>query len=182
MKRFFDFVVALILLLIIGCPLIILIMVAKFYNGGTGVFKQIRVGKDAKLFTIYKLQTYNIQEGKLNKIGKFLRKTKLDELPQLVNIIRGEMSFIGPRPDIEGYADKLEGEHRKILELRPGITGPASLKYYNEEAILKQKENPKEYNDKVIYPDKIKINLNYYYNRTFVGDIIILVKTLLKLF
>jgi lipopolysaccharide/colanic/teichoic acid biosynthesis glycosyltransferase len=181
MKRIFDFFAALILLLIIGFPLIILVIVARFYNGGTGVFKQTRVGKDAGLFTIYKLQTYNMHEGKVSKIGRFLRKSKIDELPQLVNIIKGEISFVGPRPDIEGYANKLKGENKKILKLRPGLTGPASLKYYNEEAILQQQENPKEYNDKVIYPDKIKMNLDYYYNRTFIGDIKLILKTILKI-
>ena len=90
------------------------------------------------------------------------------------------MSFVGPRPDVEGYADKLEGEDRKILELRPGITGPASLKYINEEEILAKVDNPQQYNDEVIFPDKVKINLDYYYNRSFWGDIKIILNTILR--
>ena len=109
--------------------------------------------------------------------GKWLRRTKLDEIVELVNVLKGEMSFVGPRPDVEGYADKLEGEDRKVLELRPGITGPASLKYINEEEILAKVDNPQQYNDEVIFPDKVKINLDYYHNRTFWGDIRIILKT-----
>ena len=112
--------------------------------------------------------------------GKWLRKTKLDEIVELVNVLKGEMSFVGPRPDVEGYADKLEGEDRKVLELRPGITGPASLKYINEEEILAKVDNPQQYNDEVIFPDKVKINLDYYHNRTFWGDIRIILKTVFR--
>lgn len=112
--------------------------------------------------------------------GKWLRKTKLDVLFELVNVLKGEMSFVGPRPDVPGYADLLHGSDRKILELKPGITGPASLKYINEEEILANVENPKQYNDEVIYPDKVKINLDYYHNRTFWGDIRIIFKTIFR--
>lgn len=112
--------------------------------------------------------------------GKFLRRTKLDEIVELVNVLKGEMSLVGPRPDVSGYADMLQGEDRKILELRPGITGPASLKYINEEEILAKVENPQQYNDEIIYPDKVKINLDYYYNRTFWGDIKIIFKTIFR--
>ena len=117
-------------------------------------------------------------DNRILPFGKWLRKTKLDEIVELVNVLKGEMSFVGPRPDVEGYADKLEGEDRKVLELRPGITGPASLKYINEEEILANVDNPQQYNDKVIFPDKVKINLDYYYNRTFWGDIRIILKTI----
>lgn len=112
--------------------------------------------------------------------GKWLRKTKLDVIFELVNVLKGEMSFVGPRPDVPGYADLLQGSDRNILELKPGITGPASLKYINEEEILAQVENPKQYNDEVIYPDKVKINLDYYHNRTFWGDIRIIFKTIFR--
>ena len=91
--------------------------------------------------------------------GRWLRKTKIDEIVELVNVLIGEMSFVGPRPDVPGYADLLQGSDRKILELKPGITGPASLKYINEEENLAQVENPQQYNDEVIFPDKVKINL-----------------------
>ena len=116
-------------------------------------------------------------DNRILPFGKWLRKTKLDEIVELVNVLKGEMSFVGPRPDVEGYADKLEGEDRKILELRPGITGPASLKYINEEEILANVDNPQQYNDEVIFPDKVKINLDYYHNRTFWGDIKIILNT-----
>ena len=117
-------------------------------------------------------------DNRILPFGKWLRKTKLDEIVELVNVLKGEMSFVGPRPDVEGYADKLEGEDRKVLELRPGITGPASLKYINEEEILANVDNPQQYNDKVIFPDKVKINLDYYYNRTFWEDIRVILKTI----
>lgn len=112
--------------------------------------------------------------------GKWLRRTKIDEIVELINVLKGDMSLVGPRPDVKGYADILEGEDRKILELRPGITGPASLKYINEEEILAQVENPKLYNDTIIFPDKVKINLEYYYNRTFWEDIRIILHTIFR--
>jgi lipopolysaccharide/colanic/teichoic acid biosynthesis glycosyltransferase len=104
-------------------------------------------------------------------VGKFLRRFKLDELPQLWNVFMGKMSFVGPRPDVPGYADKLEEEARKILELRPGITGPATLYFRNEEELLAKAENPKEFNDRVIWPKKVQLNLCYYYHWSFWRDI-----------
>ena len=119
-------------------------------------------------------------DARVTPVGRFIRATSLDELPQLINILKGEMSFVGPRPDVPGYADLLQGSDRKILELKPGITGPASLKYINEEEILAQVDNPQQYNDEIIFPDKIKINLEYYHNRTFWGDIKIIFKTIFR--
>ena len=113
----------------------------------------------------------------ISPLGRFLRKTKLDELPQLWNVLIGDMSFVGPRPDIPGYYDILEGEARKVLELKPGITSLASIKYRDEECILKTQNNPSEYNDTVLFPDKVKMNLDYYYNRSFFGDLKIILKT-----
>lgn len=120
------------------------------------------------------------KDDRILPFGKWLRRTKLDEIVELINVLKGEMSLVGPRPDVKGYADKLEGEDRKILELRPGITGPASLKYINEEEILARVSNPQQYNDEVIFPDKVKINLEYYQNRTFWGDIKIIIKTIFR--
>jgi lipopolysaccharide/colanic/teichoic acid biosynthesis glycosyltransferase len=111
--------------------------------------------------------------------GKFFRDTKIDELPQLFNVFLGTMSFVGPRPDVEGYADKLEGEDRIILSIRPGITGPASIKYKNEEEILAEQDNPKEYNDKVIWPDKVAINREYIKNWSLSSDIGYIKKTII---
>lgn len=111
------------------------------------------------------------QTAEVSRIGRFLRNSKLDELPQLWNVLVGEMSLVGPRPDLPGYYDTLEGENRKILELKPGITSEASIKYQNEEKLLAQQQNPLQYNDEVIFPDKVRMNLEYYYNRSFLGDL-----------
>lgn len=109
-----------------------------------------------------------------------MRKSKIDELPQLFNVLVGNMSFVGPRPDIEGYYDKLEGEDRKVLELKPGITSDASIKYADEELILSTKENPILYNDSVLFPDKVKMNMEYYYNRSLITDIKIIFRTIVS--
>jgi len=119
-------------------------------------------------------------ESRITPLGVKLRKYKLDELPELWNVFIADMSFVGPRPDVPGYADKLMGDDRKILELRPGITCEASLKYANEEEILSKVDDPIKYNDEVIYPDKVKINLDYYYNHTFWGDIKIIFATIFR--
>lgn len=159
---------------------------------GDFIYKQERIGQNGKKFKIYKIRTMKSNSDENNvfvttanddrilPFGKWLRKTKLDEIVELINVLKGEMSLVGPRPDVSGYADNLEGEDRKILELRPGITGPASLKYINEEEILAQVNNPQQYNDEVIFPDKVKINMEYYHNRTFWGDIRIILKTIFR--
>ena len=117
---------------------------------------------------------------RITNLGRFLRKYKLDELPELLNILKGEMSFVGPRPDLPDYADKLKGDNRKILALKPGITSRASLKYANEEEILAKQDNPINYNNEVIYPDKIKMNLDYYYNHNLWIDIKIIFATIFR--
>jgi len=157
---------------------------------GPVIFKQKRVGKDGKLFTMYKFRTMAMEHGgssisvagesRITPLGAVLRKYKLDELPELWNVLVGNMSFVGPRPDVPGYADHLRGEERLILKLRPGITGPASLKYANEETILAYVVDPVRYNDEIIFPDKVKINLDYYYNHTFFGDIRLILQTIFR--
>lgn len=154
---------------------------------GPAIFKQKRVGKDGKLFTMYKFRSMSAHHGgssvsvagesRITPLGAKLRKYKIDELPELWNVLIGDMSFVGPRPDVPGYADQLVGEDREILHLRPGITGPASLKYRNEEELLATQTNPQEYNDKVIYPDKVKINLYYLRHYSFVMDIKMIIAT-----
>lgn len=156
---------------------------------GPAIFKQKRVGKDGKLFTMYKFRSMSAHhsgssvsvagESRITPLGAKLRKYKLDELPELWNVLIGDMSFVGPRPDVPGYADKLTGKDREILHLRPGITGPASLKYRNEEELLAEHDNPQEYNDKVIYPDKVRINLYYLHHYSFVMDIKMIVATVM---
>lgn len=151
-------------------------------------FRQLRIGQHAKPFYILKFRNMKKDatgshitvagDERLTSIGKFLRRFKLDELPQLWNVAKGEMSFVGPRPDVPGYADKLEGEDAVILSLKPGITGPATLKYRNEEEILSRQEDPLLYNDTVIWPDKVRINREYALNHSFAGDLKIILQTL----
>lgn len=119
-------------------------------------------------------------EQRVTRLGRWLRRTKLDELPELWNVLVGDMSFVGPRPDVPGYADRLTGDDRLILELRPGITCEASIKYANEEQLLAQQPDPLKYNDEVIYPDKVRMNLEYYRNHTFWGDIRIIWRTIFR--
>jgi lipopolysaccharide/colanic/teichoic acid biosynthesis glycosyltransferase len=119
-------------------------------------------------------------ESRITHFGGKIREFKLDELPELWNILKGDMSFVGPRPDMPEYANRLNREERKILELRPGLTGPATLKYANEEELLASVPDPLKYNDEVIWPDKVRINLEYYYNRNFWGDLVIILKTIFR--
>lgn len=170
--------------------LVVAILIRIKMPGGPVIFTQRRVGKDGKLFTMYKFRSMTVShsgssisvagESRITPLGAVLRKYKLDELPELWNVLIGNMSFVGPRPDVPGYADKLQGENRLILKLRPGITGPASLKYANEEEILATVNNPIKYNDEIIFPDKVRINLDYYYHHTFVGDIKLIFQTIFR--
>ncbi len=156
---------------------------------GPAVFTQKRVGKGGRLFTMYKFRSMSAHhsgstvsvagESRITPLGAKLRRYKLDELPELWNVFIGDMSFVGPRPDVPGYADKLEGDDRRVLQLRPGITGPASLKYRDEEVLLAAQANPQEFNDKVIYPDKVRINLYYLDHYSFVTDIKMIIATVL---
>ena len=117
---------------------------------------------------------------RITKVGAVLRKLKLDELPEMWNILIGDMSFVGPRPDVPGYADKLTGNDRKILELKPGITGPATLRYSNEEDLLANVENPEKFNDGTLFPDKVRLNLEYYENHTIILDVKIIFRTIFR--
>lgn len=145
------------------------------------LFKQTRIGKNGVPFVIYKIRSIPKGATIPNAWGRFLRSTKLDELPQIINILKGEMTLVGPRPDVLGYADKLEGEDRIILTLKPGITGLASLKYRNEEQLLAQQLNPQEYNDEIIWPDKVRINKWYAEHRTILMDLQLLFYTLVPI-
>ena len=118
-------------------------------------------------------------ESRITPLGAVLRKYKLDELPELWNVLIGDMSFVGPRPDVPGYADRLEGEHRRILLLKPSITGPASLKYRNEEELLAEQKEPQKYNDEFLFPDKVRINIEYLDSWSFWNDIKIIIYTVL---
>jgi len=120
-------------------------------------------------------------ESRITPLGAKLRRYKLDELPELWNVLKGDMSLVGPRPDMPEYADKLDWQERCILELRPGITGPATIKFANEEELLTSVTDPQKYNDEVLWPEKVKINRDYYQNRTFFKDVIIIVQTIFRI-
>ena len=187
-KWLFDRIMSLVGLIVLSPVLLVVaILIRVKMPGGPVLFKQKRVGKDGKLFTMVKFRSMSVAHGgssvsvagesRITPLGAKLRKYKLDELPELWNVLIGDMSFVGPRPDVPGYADKLVGEDRVILKLRPGITGPASLKYRDEETLLATVENPIRYNDEVIFPDKVRINKEYYYNWSFWQDIRYIVRT-----
>ena len=170
--------------------LVVSILIRIKMPGGPVIYRQQRVGQYGKLFTVFKFRSMNVagegrtsiaseEEDRITPLGKTLRRYKLDELPELWNVLKGDMSFVGPRPDVPGYADKLKGKDRDILQLKPGITGPASLKYRQEEDLLNSVTNPQEYNDKVIYPDKVRLNLYYLEHYSFFKDIEMIVCTVL---
>jgi lipopolysaccharide/colanic/teichoic acid biosynthesis glycosyltransferase len=190
MKFLFDRVVSFCGLLFLWPILaVVAVLIRIKMPGGPIIFKQQRVGRNGKLFTMYKFRSMKVAhsvssisvagESRITPLGAVLRKYKLDELPELWNVLIGDMSFVGPRPDVPGYADLLKGRDRDILKLRPGITGPASLKYRNEEQILAQVEDPVKYNDEVIFPDKVRINLYYLENQSLWMDIKLIVCTIL---
>ena len=182
MKIVFDKVFSLLgLMILTPVFVVIVVLIRKKMPNGPVLFRQRRVGQNGVLFTIYKFRTMEANqsgssvtvagETRITPLGAVLRKYKLDELPELWNVFKGDMSFVGPRPDVPGYADKLEGADRDVLRLKPGITGPASLKYRNEEELLATVEYPQRYNDEVIFPDKTRLNLYYLNNYSFVKDI-----------
>ncbi|WP_311440866.1 sugar transferase [Hoylesella buccalis] len=183
LKYLFDKLMSLFGLVILSPILLVVACLIRLkMPGGSVLFKQKRVGQHGRLFTVYKFRSMTVagegktsiaaaEESRITPLGDKLRRYKLDELPELWNVLKGDMSFVGPRPDVPGYADKLKGEDRNILKLKPGITGPASLKYRNEEELLSSVSDPIAYNNDVIYPDKIKLNLYYYYHYSFVKDI-----------
>lgn len=189
-KHLFDITFAFFgLLFLWPVLLVVAILIRIKMPGGPIIFRQQRVGKDGKLFTMYKFRSMTVNHGgssvsvagesRITPLGEKLRHYKIDELPELWNILKGDMSFVGPRPDVPGYADKLQGEDREILKLRPGITGAASLKYRNEEELLATVDNPQQYNDTVIYPDKVRINLYYLKHYSFTADIKMIICTVL---
>lgn len=176
-KALMDYSLALIMVVLFMPVFIILVILTSIDTGFPGIFMQKRVGQEGKLFVIYKFQTYHSQTSQKSNFGKWMRKTKLDEFPQLFNILKGEMSFVGPRPDISGYYDILRGDDRLILGLKPGLTSEAGIKYRNEEMLLKSQSEPLKFNDEVLFPDKVKMNLEYYHQLSFRTDILILLKT-----
>tara|TARA_B100001540_G_scaffold62987_1_gene56660 strand:- start:3966 stop:4550 length:585 start_codon:yes stop_codon:yes gene_type:complete len=191
MKRIFDLIFSIFGLVLLSPLFILIIFLISITSKESVFFHQNRVGRYGNLFKIIKFRTMKSMVGthstisvkgdvRVTRIGAVLRKYKLDELPELLNVLKGEMSFVGPRPDVPGYADKLKGENKVILELRPGITSWASLRYANEEEILAGQKDPIEYNNNIIYPDKTKLNLDYYYNNSLWIDIKIIFATIFR--
>lgn len=198
-KIIFDKLFALLGLIMLSPVLLIVAILIKVKMPGPILFCQKRVGQHGRLFTVYKFRSMTVSKqaetvdksskdgtsiaaeelNRITPLGEKLRRYKLDELPELWNVLIGDMSFVGPRPDVPGYADKLDGKDRDILKLKPGITGPASLKYRNEEELLANIDNPKQYNDEVIYPDKVRINLYYLNHYSFIKDIQMIICTVL---
>ena len=189
-KFLFDRVSSLFGLLFLSPVLLFVALLIRIkMPGGPIIFKQKRVGQYGRLFTMYRFRSMTVShsgssvsvkgESRITPLGVKLRKYKLDELPELWNVLIGDMSFVGPRPDVPGYADKLEGDDRRMLLLKPGITGPASLKYRNEEELLAEQENPQKYNDEVLFPDKVRINIDYMDHWSFGKDVKIIVYTVL---
>lgn len=189
-KRCFDFTLALLGLIFFSWLIILCWLIASVETRSNGFFVQQRIGRHGKPFKLIKIKTMKNSKGprssitaqcatEITRTGAFFRRFKLDELPQLIHVVFGQMSLVGPRPDVAGYADQLQGNDRLMLELRPGITGPASIKYRNEEYLLSTQANPKLYNDTVIWPDKVKINIDYYKHYSLLADFKYLKQTLL---
>lgn len=190
MKRVFDFLVSLVGLVVLSPLLLVIILLIKWKMGGPVFYRQLRTGRYGKGFTICKFRSMRIDhdgtttsvkgESRITPLGARLRKYKLDELPELWNVLIGDMSLVGPRPDVPEFTDRLSGDEKLILELRPGITGPASLKYADEEEILASVPDPQKFTDEVIWPDKVRINLEYYRTKTFLGDFTFILKTIFR--
>ena len=171
--------------------LVVLTICGAVANRGNPFFSQTRIGKAGVKFFIFKFRSMvdepelgsvtSSNDSRITAYGRMLRKFKLDELPQLWNVLVGDMSFVGPRPDVSGYADLLTGEERLILSVRPGITGPASLEYRNEELLLSRVADPQSYNDMVIWPHKVEINTRYVQNYSFKKDIYYILQTIFKI-
>ena len=188
-KRLFDIIFSFVGIVFLLPVFIIVSILIKIDSSGPVFFLQERVGLNGKLFKIIKFRSMKVNHNnslkitlendkRITNIGKKLRKYKIDEIPELINVFIGDMSFVGPRPDVPGYADLLLGENRNILKLRPGITSRASIKYANEEMILLNTDDPIAFNNDIIFPDKVKMNLNYYYNNNIWIDIKIIFATL----
>lgn len=188
-KRIFDIILSLTGLALTWWVIVAGYIAATLDTGENGFFIQKRVGRHGRIFKIIKLRTMRtdscvttsvttVNDQRITGLGQFLRRTKCDELPQLINVLKGDMSFVGPRPDVPGFADRLKGQDREILSVRPGITGPATLKYKNEEMLLAKVADPETYNCTVIYPDKMRINLSYIRNYSLLKDIKYICKTI----
>ena len=188
-KRTFDVVVSLLGIVLFAWLIALAWFLASIDTRRNGFFSQIRIGQFGRPFKILKIRTMRDMKGvnstvttaadaRITRLGRFWRRTKIDELPQLINIFVGQMSFVGPRPDVPGFADKLAGDDRLILSVRPGITGPATIKYRDEETLLNSVADPERYNSEVLFPDKVALNRQYVLNYSFKADIGYILATL----
>lgn len=182
MKRTFDLVVGGVLLVLTAPVQLFAIVAARIDTRASGIFRQQRIGRDGQVFEVMKVRTMRTStvhtttvttanDARITRLGAVFRKLKIDELPNLVNVVRGEMSLVGPRPDVPGYADLLEGADRVILSVPPGITGPASVAFRHEEDLLASAPDPEAYNRDVIWPEKVRINRDYVENWTLMSDV-----------
>lgn len=188
-KRVFDSIASIIGLVVFLPVFLVIILLIKIKMPGPVFFRQNRVGRKAKLFKMVKFRTMKVNHGgstisvkgesRITPLGATMRKYKLDELPEFWNILKGDMSFVGPRPDVPGYADLLEGEDRLLLTIKPGLTGAASILFSNEEELLAKQKDPIKYNDEILFPEKVRINNNYVKNWNFWLDIKIIIYTIL---
>jgi lipopolysaccharide/colanic/teichoic acid biosynthesis glycosyltransferase len=181
-KRALDVALALTGLLVLAVPMGVITVFIKLTSAGPVLFRQERVGRHGRPFVLRKFRTMTVDHAdpstvtvrgdpRITAFGRFLRRFKMDEFPQLWNVLRGDISFVGPRPDVPGYYDRLQGADRRVLSLRPGITGPATIKYANEEGLLAEQEDPVRFNDEMLFPDKVRINLDYLDHCTLGADI-----------
>jgi len=190
-KRGIDIVISLLGLILLSPLLVLGFLAAAFSSRQGGLYRQVRVGRDGRPFSLLKLRTMRDMPGltstvttgndpRITRCGAWLRRLKIDELPQLWHVLKGDMSLVGPRPDVPGFADRLSGKDRLILSVRPGITGPASLKYRDEEQLLAQEPDPETFNREVIWPDKVRINREYVENYSLVKDFYYLLQTIIQ--
>ena len=194
LKRTFDIVVSSICLILLSPLFLIVSMIIKLDSRGPVFYKQIRVGKDSADFLLYKFRSMRInsdkeglltvgeKDSRVTKTGFYLRKYKLDELPQLINVVKGEMSFVGPRPEVRKYVDLYDEKQRQVLKIRPGITDNASIIYRNENEMLSNTPDPETLYINKIMPDKLKINLEYLNNNSFTSDLKIIFRTIKAVF
>lgn len=180
LKRIIDIILSVIGIIISIWLVVLLFLIVFFGVQENGLFRQNRIGQYGKPFRVYKIKSI-YKKKKLIWFAKLIRKSKLDELPQLWNVLIGDMSIVGPRPDLEGFADQLEGEERIILKIKPGLTGPASLFFFDEEQLLSKQKDRDFYNRNVIWNKKVQMNIDYIKNYTLTKDLKYIIKTIFKM-
>ena len=192
MKRLFDIFFAILGIIILFPMMVIISFLIKILSDTSVLFKQKRVGLNGEIFLLYKFCTMDESVNnkpsyltigtnpRITKVGKILRRWKLDELPSLFNVLKGDLSFVGPRPWVAYYIDKLSDDEKKFLTIRPGITSPATLKYSKEEYLLSEKDDPESYHDQYILPEKVRLNLIYLQDNNLLSDLVIILKTVFR--